>query len=219
LGPVTLVHRAHFTFTRALFFAAMVSPAKPDSLDALMLPLSPIVEALLGGGMSLVRGPAPSSAAAAAAHDDYPSRPGRALLAHVLAKGAQVGACAGVVVAPLWSLLRAQPFRAVFPRCALSGVAAGVAASLAALAAKGAAGALDDAAVDDRAFRLARHDDQNAVDRAALTGAAAGLAAGAVVFSGGARGALAGAAAGAAAALAARAAAAAAAADGAAKLK
>ena len=197
----------------------MAAPPKPDALDAFLLPLSPVVEALLGPGMSLVRGPCASSAASAAAHEDYPPRPGRALLAHVLAKGAQVGACAGVAVAPLWSLVRAQPFRLVFQRCALGGVAAGLAASLAVLGAKGASGALDDAAVDDRAFRLARHDGQNAVDRAALAGAAAGLAAGAVVFAAGASGALAGAATGAAAALAARAAAAAAAADGAPKLK
>ena len=179
-----------------------------------MSPLSPLSEVMFGGpSMSLLRGPGPSSAAAAAEHDDFPARPARALVVHVLVKGLQVGACLGVVAAPLWSLARARPLSAVFSRVVLSTSAVGLAASVAALAGKGAQGALDTASVDDRAFRLARNASQAAADRTSALGAAAGLTAATILVGTGLAGAAAGAATGAAAGLAARAASAALTAD------
>lgn len=150
-------------------------------------------EKLFGGpGMSLRRGPAPSSAAAAAEHSDFPAKPALALFTHVVVKGIEVGACAGVLVAPLWALVRARPIGSVWKRALLGSTALATAASLALMAGVGAQGKLTPEGVDDRAFRLARNEAQAEVDRAALVGAAAGLAATTVIIGTGVAGALAG---------------------------
>ena len=109
---------------------------------------------------------------------DMPEHPGRVLVVHCLAKGLQWSA-AGLLLWPALSLALRRPLRATFAPVFLALPAAGVLATGAMLAFK--ARAMDDAGVDDRAFRIARHAGQNAVDREAALGAAAGAALGAVL--------------------------------------
>jgi len=109
-----------------------------------------------------------------------PPFPARTLLLHCLAKGCEWSVL-GLALWPLYSRARARPLAATFRPVFLSLPAAGVAATFALLAGRHQQGRLDAAGVDDRAFRIAAHEGQNAVDRRAGAGALAGAAAGALV--------------------------------------
>jgi len=116
-----------------------------------------------------------------------PPFPARVLLAHCLMKGVEWSAL-GLALWPL-AAWRSSSFAATFRPVFLGLPSLGVLATGVALAAK--AQAMDDAGVDDRAFRIAKSKGQVAVDREALIGAAAGAAAGAVLVGGGVSGVLA----------------------------
>ena len=117
---------------------------------------------------------------------DMPPFPARTLLAHCFMKGVQWSVL-GLLVWPLAA--RRSSFAASFRPVFLSLPCAGLAATALALAAK--ARTMDDAGVDDRAFRIAHSAGQSAVDRESLAGAAVGAAAGAVLVGGGVSGVLA----------------------------
>jgi hypothetical protein len=118
---------------------------------------------------------------------EMPPYPARTLLAHCAMKGVEWSAL-GLLLWPL-AARRSGSFAASFRPVFLALPCVGLGATALALAAK--ARTMDDAGVDDRAYRIARSAGQNAVDREALVGAAAGAAAGAVLVGGGVAGVLA----------------------------
>jgi hypothetical protein len=118
---------------------------------------------------------------------EMPAYPARTLLLHCAMKGVEFSVL-GLLLWPL-AARRSGSFAASFRPVFLGLPCAGLVATALALAAK--ARNMDDAGVDDRAFRIARSASQNAVDREALIGAAVGAAAGAVLVGGGLSGVLA----------------------------
>jgi len=112
-----------------------------------------------------------------------PPYPARTLLAHCAAKGCEWSVL-GLAVFPLLRLtrFRGAPPAAAFRAAFLGAPAAGLAATSLMLAVK--ARGMDDAGVDDRAFRISKNAGQNEVDREALLGGALGAAAGALARGG-----------------------------------
>lgn len=112
---------------------------------------------------------------------NLPTFPARTLLTHVAWKGVQLGSVAGVVISPLYAIVRAQPLTSVYRKVLWRTTVAGTVGSLALLAYKEFQGELTVEGVDDRAYRIHVHKKQTAIDNMSLLGACFGATAGAIV--------------------------------------
>lgn len=105
---------------------------------------------------------------------DMPRYPARVLAAHLTAKGMQLGACLGSAVIPVYALIRKRPMGEV------ARVAFPLTVGLGATFAYGKAykmyaeGKLDEAGVDDRAYRITKNAGQVKVDKYSFIGGLAG---------------------------------------------
>jgi hypothetical protein len=113
--------------------------------------------------------------------EDMPEYPARVLIVHCLAKGAE-WSVAAVPLAPLLSRVRGVPLLQSWRTSFLAVPALATAGTMGMLAYK-AGTSMDAAGVDDRAYRISRHQGQLQVDRLAGIGAALGLAAGLIAGS------------------------------------
>jgi hypothetical protein len=110
-------------------------------------------------------------------HDTTPGMPKYPVLHlvdHVAISGLWAGSFVGGTAGIVWSLVRKTPIRSVLPRATIIGGLAGLGGGAAMLWRKYESGALVDAKVDDRAFRLAHNKWVVRVDTYAAIGLAAG---------------------------------------------
>lgn len=110
-----------------------------------------------------------------------PEYPDWELCKHVLFKGTQVGAVAGLLITPVWSVMRRLPVMVAWQRALPLSAALFTTISACALYKKQVDGELTNERNDDRAFRILHNESQVKIDRYATFGACAGLSTGAVL--------------------------------------
>lgn len=116
--------------------------------------------------------------------DIIPTYPAQTLALHVAVKGAQLGSCAGAAITLLVStgyLLRRRPRPDVWRKIMAPSTLSGAAISSAFLYENHMDGKLDEASVDDRAYRIANNHEQLKVDRYGLGGFVSGAISGVIV--------------------------------------
>lgn len=120
---------------------------------------------------------------------DMPRYPARVLASHVTMKALQFGSCLGCVAVPAWSVLRKQPVgsvaRVLFPASLLTGFAVSYGFTFKLFE----DGKLDEAGVDDRAYRITKSAGQVKCDKYSFLGGLAGASTG-VILGRGHRGAI-----------------------------
>lgn len=123
--------------------------------------------------------------------EDYtntmPEYPARYLTIHCAVKGLQLGSILGLALTPPVAYFRKIPIMQAFTRTAPVSVVGGVGLVLGILYYKYYEGVLDEAGVDDRAYRLANSAGQVKVDQYTFVGSLIGASTGAVFGRGGAR--------------------------------
>ena len=116
--------------------------------------------------------------------DIIPTYPAQTLALHVAVKGAQLGSCAGAAFTLLVSagyLLRRRPRPEVWRRIMVPSTLAGAAISSGFLYKNHMDGKLDEASVDDRAYRVANNHEQTKIDKYGLGGFVSGALGGVIV--------------------------------------
>jgi len=116
-----------------------------------------------------------------------PEYPARYLTMHCAVKGVQAGSILGIVLTPAVAFWRKMPILSVYSRVAPVAVVGGVSAAMGLLYYKYDQGVLDEAGVDDRAYRIANNSGQVTVDKYSFVGSLVGASVGAVVGRGGIR--------------------------------
>lgn len=106
----------------------------------------------------------------AAYSEEMPEYPARLLLNHIVLKGLQAGSVIGLGLVPLARLVRKVPLSTGYAR--IVPITTLVVTSVSAIAPF--LMNLDDAGVDDRAFRIAHNDMQTRCDHYSVAGAGAG---------------------------------------------
>jgi hypothetical protein len=110
--------------------------------------------------------------------EDMPKYPARVLYAHLAMKAIQIGAGMGFAVSPVYAYLKKtsinQASVKIFPVTTILGfgITSGLTYKLY------SEGKLDEAGVDDRAYRISKHAGQNKVDKYSFLGGMAGAATG-----------------------------------------
>ncbi len=119
--------------------------------------------------------------------EDMPEYPARTLIVHILNKGLQMGSLFGlIIITPSIAIFRKQSFGEVWKRAMPLSAMLGTVACAGLLTYKAqdpsSTPAFDAAGVDDRAYRLAKHEGQTKMDKYAFVGGLIGGGVGGVIL-------------------------------------
>jgi hypothetical protein len=107
---------------------------------------------------------------------DMPEYPARTLIVHCAMKGLQFGSTLGLIVTPMYSIIKKTPMLTTWRYAMPIGSGVGTSISLGLLYFKYYQGGLDIAGVDDRAYRISKNEGQVHVDNASFMGGVLGSA-------------------------------------------
>jgi len=119
--------------------------------------------------------------------DSMPEYPARFLASHCAIKGVQLGSVLGLVVTPGVAYFRKLNLITTHTRVAPISLIGGIGVSMGLLYYKYNEGVLDEAGVDDRAYRIANNLGQVTVDKYTFVGSLIGSSIGAILGRGGVR--------------------------------